>query len=165
MPSGAELSICFSTSGADALPASGKGSVGNTAGRRSNNGRAGADVVVLFDGLTRLARAYSQQGNYRMQSGDIRAAAVGATLRFFAGARNLEDDGSITMLATARAASSADQQAGVTAATDLASFDWVVAERLREVATAQIDLAPSKSNKGQLDFLESPTSHSTVNFG
>ena len=70
--------------------------------RTKRMAEAGDDVVILFDGLTRLARAYAAGGNGRHQPTDAVGAAVTSTLRFFGGARNLEDAGSITMVATAR---------------------------------------------------------------
>ena len=63
----------------------------------------GHDVVVLVDGLTRLGRAYNVAGptSGRTLAGGVDAAALTATKRFFGAARNLEDGGSLTILATA----------------------------------------------------------------
>jgi len=58
--------------------------------RTKRMAEAGADVVILFDGLTRLARAYAAGGNGRHQPADAVGAAITSTLRFFGGARNLE---------------------------------------------------------------------------
>ena len=63
----------------------------------------GHDVVVLVDGLTRLGRAYNVAGptSGRTLAGGVDASALTATKRFFGAARNLEDGGSLTVLATA----------------------------------------------------------------
>ncbi|MEL7158714.1 MAG: transcription termination factor Rho, partial [Actinomycetota bacterium] len=64
---------------------------------------AGEDVVLIVDGITRLARAYNltapQSG--RAMSGGLDAAALYPPKRFFGAARNLEEGGSLTILATA----------------------------------------------------------------
>ncbi len=64
----------------------------------------GKDIVILLDSLTRLARAYnhakgSSQG--RLLSGGMGASAIQYPKRFFGAARNTEDAGSLTILATA----------------------------------------------------------------
>jgi transcription termination factor Rho len=63
----------------------------------------GKDVVVVIDGLTRLARAYNlvPTGTGRVLPGGIDAGALHHPKRFFAAARNIEGGGSLTMLATA----------------------------------------------------------------
>jgi transcription termination factor Rho len=63
----------------------------------------GHDVVVLLDGLTRLGRAYnlSAPNGGRTLAGGVDASALFPTKRFFGAARNLEDGGSLTILATA----------------------------------------------------------------
>jgi transcription termination factor Rho len=63
----------------------------------------GADVVVILDGITRLARAYNlaAPGTGRIMSGGIDTAALYPPKRFFGAARNLEEGGSLTILATA----------------------------------------------------------------
>ncbi|MCW2813831.1 MAG: transcription termination factor Rho [Nocardioides sp.] len=63
----------------------------------------GHDVVVLLDGLTRLGRAYNltQPGSGRILSGAVDAAALHPPRRFFGAARNVENGGSLTILATA----------------------------------------------------------------
>ena len=73
----------------------------------------GHDVVVLLDGLTRLGRAYnhSATGGGRVLPGGIDAGALFGPKRLLGAARNIEDGGSLTMLATARveSASAVDQ--------------------------------------------------------
>jgi transcription termination factor Rho len=63
----------------------------------------GADVVILLDSITRLARAYNSEapGSGRTMSGGITAGALDRPKRFFGTARNLEEGGSVTILATA----------------------------------------------------------------
>jgi len=63
----------------------------------------GRDVVVILDGITRLARAYNlaAPGTGRIMSGGIDSAALYPPKRFFGAARNLEEGGSLTILATA----------------------------------------------------------------
>ncbi|WP_305367622.1 transcription termination factor Rho [Nocardioides sp. YR527] len=63
----------------------------------------GHDVVVLLDGLTRLGKAYnlSVPASGRILGGGVDSAALYPTKRFFGAARNVEDGGSLTILATA----------------------------------------------------------------
>jgi transcription termination factor Rho len=63
----------------------------------------GADVVILLDSITRLARAYNTEapGNSKTLSGGITAGALEKPKRFFGSARNIEEGGSLTILATA----------------------------------------------------------------
>lgn len=63
----------------------------------------GRDVVVLIDSLTRLGRAYNLHGHgaRRTMSGGIDAKALEMPRRFFGLARNIEDGGSVTVIATA----------------------------------------------------------------
>ena len=65
----------------------------------------GHDVVVLLDGISRLARAYNQSApaSGRVVSGAVDANALYATKKFFGAARNLEEGGSLTIVATAAA--------------------------------------------------------------
>ena len=63
----------------------------------------GHDVVVLLDSITRLGRAYnlSAPASGRILSGGVDSAALYPPKRFFGAARNIEDGGSLTILATA----------------------------------------------------------------
>nr|WP_231946639.1 transcription termination factor Rho [Auraticoccus monumenti] len=63
----------------------------------------GHDVVVLLDGITRLGRAYNlaAPASGRILSGGVDSAALFPPKRFFGAARNIEDGGSLTILATA----------------------------------------------------------------
>lgn len=61
------------------------------------------DVVVLLDSITRLARGYNslQPGKGRTMSGGVESKALLKPKRFFGAARNCEEGGSLTILATA----------------------------------------------------------------
>jgi len=63
----------------------------------------GGDVVIILDGITRLARAYNlaAPATGRIMSGGIDTGALYPPKRFFGAARNLEEGGSLTILATA----------------------------------------------------------------
>ncbi|SMX97416.1 transcription termination factor Rho [Brevibacterium antiquum] len=63
----------------------------------------GSDVVVLLDNITRLGRAYNiaQPASGRILSGGVDANALYPPKRFFGAARNIENGGSLTILATA----------------------------------------------------------------
>ncbi|HEY2550358.1 MAG TPA: transcription termination factor Rho [Streptosporangiaceae bacterium] len=63
----------------------------------------GHDVVVLLDSITRLGRAYnlSAPASGRIMSGGVDSTALYPPKRFFGAARNIENGGSITILATA----------------------------------------------------------------
>ena len=63
----------------------------------------GHDVVVLLDSITRLGRAYNlaAPASGRILSGGVDAAALYPPKRFFGAARNIENGGSLTILATA----------------------------------------------------------------
>ena len=64
---------------------------------------SGHDVVVLLDSITRLARAYNTVAptSGRVLSGGVEANALHKPKKFFGAARNIEDGGSLTILATA----------------------------------------------------------------
>ena len=64
---------------------------------------SGDDVVVILDGITRLARAYNlaAPATGRIMSGGIDAGALYPPKKFFGAARNIEEGGSLTILATA----------------------------------------------------------------
>jgi transcription termination factor Rho len=63
---------------------------------------AGEDVVILLDSITRLARAYNLvvQPSGRTLSGGLDPAALYPPKHFFGAARNIEDGGSLTIIAT-----------------------------------------------------------------
>ena len=61
------------------------------------------DVVILLDSITRLARAYNTvtPSSGRILSGGVEATALHRPKRFFGAARNIEEGGSLTIIATA----------------------------------------------------------------
>jgi transcription termination factor Rho len=63
----------------------------------------GHDVVILLDSITRLARGYNnlQPGKGRIMSGGVDSKALMKPKRFFGAARNTEEGGSLTIVATA----------------------------------------------------------------
>ena len=64
---------------------------------------SGLDVVILLDGITRLARAYNlaAPATGRIMSGGVDSGALYPPKKFFGAARNVEEGGSLTILATA----------------------------------------------------------------
>jgi transcription termination factor Rho len=68
--------------------------------RQAENGR---DVIILLDSITRLARAYNtvQPHSGKILTGGVDALALHRPKRFFGAARNIENGGSLTILATA----------------------------------------------------------------
>jgi transcription termination factor Rho len=63
----------------------------------------GQDVVILLDSITRLARAYNtvSPASGKILSGGVDANALHKPKRFFGAARNIENGGSLTIIATA----------------------------------------------------------------
>lgn len=63
----------------------------------------GKDVVILLDGITRLSRAYNlaAPASGRILSGGVDSTALYPPKRFFGAARNIEEGGSLTVIATA----------------------------------------------------------------
>jgi transcription termination factor Rho len=63
----------------------------------------GKDVVIVLDGITRLARAYnlSAPTSGRIMSGGVDSTALYPPKKFFGAARNVEEGGSLTIIATA----------------------------------------------------------------
>merc|ERR1711939_618030 len=61
------------------------------------------DVVILLDSITRLARAYNtvQPASGKILSGGVDANALHKPKRFFGAARNIENGGSLSIIATA----------------------------------------------------------------
>jgi transcription termination factor Rho len=64
---------------------------------------AGRDVVIILDGITRLARAYNlaAPATGRIMSGGVDSGALYPPKKFFGAARNIEEGGSLTILASA----------------------------------------------------------------
>ena len=66
-------------------------------------GQKGHDVVIFLDSITRLARAYNtvSPASGKVLSGGVDANALHKPKRFFGAARNIENGGSLTIIATA----------------------------------------------------------------
>ncbi|MBR5228220.1 MAG: transcription termination factor Rho [Firmicutes bacterium] len=74
-----------------------------TLARAQRMAEHGKDVVILLDSITRLARAYNLvvPGSGRTLSGGLDPGALHKPKKFFGAARNIEEGGSVTILATA----------------------------------------------------------------
>lgn len=109
---------------------------------------AGNDVCIVLDGITRLARAYdAASGSGRVAADGLDSAALHAAKRFFGAARNVEDGGSLTIIATALTETGVD-------ADELALAD------LRHVANAQLRLDQVALSSGlapAIDVIDSST--------
>ena len=96
----------------------------------------GHDVVILLDSITRLARAYNtvQPASGKVLSGGVDANALQKPKRFFGAARNIENGGSLTILATAL--------------TDTGSkMDDVILEEFKGTGNMELQLDRKLSNK------------------
>ncbi|MDO9454573.1 transcription termination factor Rho, partial [Nocardioides sp.] len=89
----------------------------------------GHDVVVLLDGITRLGRAYNHAlpASGRLLSGDVDSASLHPPKKFFGAARNIENGGSLTILATVLVETGS-------------RTDEVIYEELKDTANAEIRL-------------------------
>lgn len=88
---------------------------------------SGADVVVVVDGLAGLARAQSIVASGRAAWGTVDGAALTAIKRIFGAARNAEEGGSLTLVATALAGTGS-------------AIDEVVLDELRSAANLEVRL-------------------------
>ena len=96
----------------------------------------GHDVVIFLDSITRLARAYNtvQPASGKVLSGGVDANALHRPKRFFGAARNIENGGSLTILATAL--------------TDTGSkMDDVIFEEFKGTGNMELQLDRRLSNK------------------
>ena len=97
---------------------------------------SGHDVVILLDSITRLARAYNtvSPASGKVLSGGVEANALQKPKRFFGAARQIEDGGSLTILATAL--------------TDTGSkMDEVIFEEFKGTGNMELQLDRKLSNK------------------
>ena len=111
----------------------------------------GHDVVVLLDSLTRLGRAYNlaAPANGRILGGLVDASAVHPIKEFFGAARKLEDEGSLTILAT------------VSVGTGSATDEFFL-EELEGTANLELVLSADRAAKGivpAVDVAASGTRH------
>ena len=109
----------------------------------------GHDVVILLDSITRLARAYNtvQPASGKVLSGGVDANALHKPKRFFGAARNIENGGSLTIIATAL--------------TDTGSkMDDVIFEEFKGTGNMELQLDRKLSNKRifpSIDIIASST--------
>ena len=96
----------------------------------------GHDVVILLDSITRLARAYNtvQPASGKVLSGGVDANALHKPKRFFGAARNIENGGSLTILATALTETGS-------------KMDEVIFEEFKGTANMELQLDRRLSNK------------------
>ena len=107
----------------------------------------GHDVVILLDSITRLARAYNtvQPASGKVLSGGVDANALHKPKRFFGAARNIEEGGSLTILATAL--------------TDTGSkMDDVIFEEFKGTGNMELQLDRKLSNKRIFPSVDIPSS-------
>lgn len=96
----------------------------------------GHDVVILLDSITRLARAYNtvSPASGKILSGGVDANALQKPKRFFGAARNIENGGSLTIIATALTETSS-------------KMDEVIFEEFKGTGNMELQLDRKLSNK------------------
>jgi len=110
---------------------------------------SGHDVIILLDSITRLARAYNTvaPSSGKVLSGGVEANALQKPKKFFGAARNIENGGSLTILATAL--------------TDTGSkMDEVIFEEFKGTGNMELQLDRALANKRMypaIDFTRSST--------
>ncbi len=110
---------------------------------------SGHDVIILLDSITRLARAYNTvaPSSGKVLSGGVEANALQKPKKFFGAARNIENGGSLTILATAL--------------TDTGSkMDEVIFEEFKGTGNMELQLDRGLANKRMypaIDFTRSST--------
>ncbi|MFV0591209.1 MAG: transcription termination factor Rho [Draconibacterium sp.] len=107
----------------------------------------GHDVVILLDSITRLARAYNtvQPASGKVLSGGVDANALHKPKRFFGAARNIEEGGSLTILATALTETGS-------------KMDEVIFEEFKGTGNMELQLDRKLSNKRIFPSVDIPTS-------
>jgi len=107
----------------------------------------GKDVVILLDSLTRLARAYNTlaPATGKVLSGGIDASALQRPKRFFGAARNVEEGGSLTIIATALVETGS-------------KMDEVIFEEFKGTGNMEIHLTRKLSNRRIYPAFDLPSS-------
>jgi len=107
----------------------------------------GHDVVILLDSITRLARAYNtvQPASGKVLSGGVDANALHKPKRFFGAARNIEEGGSLTILATALTETGS-------------KMDDVIFEEFKGTGNMELQLDRKLSNKRVFPSVDIPAS-------
>ncbi|HSH19357.1 MAG TPA: transcription termination factor Rho, partial [Draconibacterium sp.] len=107
----------------------------------------GHDVVILLDSITRLARAYNtvQPASGKVLSGGVDANALHKPKRFFGAARNIEEGGSLTIIATALTETDS-------------KMDDVIFEEFKGTGNMELQLDRKLSNKRIFPSVDIPAS-------
>ncbi|MDH4057615.1 MAG: transcription termination factor Rho [Cyclobacteriaceae bacterium] len=107
----------------------------------------GHDVVILLDSITRLARAYNTvvPSSGKILSGGVDANALHKPKRFFGAARNIEDGGSLTIIATALIETGS-------------KMDEVIFEEFKGTGNMELQLDRKLSNKRVYPSIDVPAS-------
>ena len=107
----------------------------------------GHDVVILLDSITRLARAYNtvQPASGKVLSGGVDANALHKPKRIFGAARNIEEGGSLTILATALTETGS-------------KMDDVIFEEFKGTGNMELQLDRKLSNKRIFPSVDIPAS-------
>ena len=107
----------------------------------------GHDVVILLDSITRLARAYNtvQPASGKVLSGGVDANALHKPKRFFGAARNIEEGGSLTIIATALTETGS-------------KMDDVIFEEFKGTGNMELQLDRKLSNKRIFPSVDIPAS-------
>ncbi|MBS9768787.1 MAG: transcription termination factor Rho [Flavobacteriaceae bacterium] len=108
---------------------------------------SGHDVVILLDSITRLARAYNtvSPASGKVLSGGVDANALHKPKRFFGAARNIENGGSLTILATALTETGS-------------KMDEVIFEEFKGTGNMELQLSRKLSNKRIFPAVDIPAS-------
>ncbi len=108
---------------------------------------SGHDVVILLDSITRLARAYNTTvpSSGKILSGGVDANALHKPKRFFGAARNVEDGGSLTIIATALIETGS-------------KMDEVIFEEFKGTGNMELQLDRKLSNKRIYPAIDVPAS-------
>jgi transcription termination factor Rho len=107
----------------------------------------GHDVVILLDSITRLARAYNivTPSSGKILSGGVDANALHLPKRFFGAARNIEEGGSLTILATALVETGS-------------KMDEVIFEEFKGTGNMELQLDRKLANRRIYPAIDVPTS-------
>ena len=107
----------------------------------------GHDVVILLDSITRLARAYNtvQPASGKILSGGVDANALHKPKRFFGAARNVENGGSLTIIATALIETGS-------------KMDEVIFEEFKGTGNMELQLDRKLANKRVFPAIDVPAS-------
>ena len=107
----------------------------------------GHDVVILLDSITRLARAYNTvaPASGKVLSGGVEAQALHKPKRFFGAARNIENGGSLTIIATALTETGS-------------KMDDVIIEEFKGTGNMELQLDRKLSNKRIFPAVDIPAS-------